>query len=99
MRFIERELQDPTTHLILGEDKAGLFVLFRWGADAVNTVRETLRTSPGIKWFRDFSNQRPDNTDRGAREAVADIFREIQERNLDIPASVAAILNKEVEEG
>ena len=96
MRLIERDLQDQTYHVLLAEDEKGLFVHFREGHDATNQDIQWLRTRPGIKWFRDFSNQKPDDPERGASEAVAAIFMEIRSRSIDLSPDIAQILNEEL---
>ena len=96
MRCIEHYLQDPENHLLLAEDKRGLFIWFRQDTDAVNQAMEDLRSLPGIKWFRVFSNQREGNPALGASEAVAAIFEEIQQRNLNPSVGLSNILNEEV---
>ena len=98
MRAVEIYLRDPENHLFLAEDGRGLFVWCRHSTDTVNKALEDLRNGPRIKWFRDFSNQREDSPERGAREAVADIFQEIRERNLDLSPHLSDILNEEVGE-
>ena len=98
MRLVERDLRDPTYHVLLAEDKSGLFVHFQEGSDATNQHIQWLRTRSRIKWVRDFSNQKPDDPERGASEAVAAIFMEIRSRGIDLPRDVAQILNEECEE-
>lgn len=95
MQVLEDFLKDPTIYFIVAEDEHGLFHLFRFGKDQRDQRIEELQKNPEIKWWRDFHNQRPQDSCRGAREAATDFFRELQQRNLNLPPSMS-YLRKEI---
>lgn len=95
MEFLEDCFKKPNTSIIVGEDALGLFCFLRWDKGHRDKSIEILRNDPQVKWWRDFHNQRKENLCRGAREAAADFFRELRQRNLDLPPGMS-YLRKEI---
>lgn len=94
MQFIENYFEKPDNYLIVAEDEFGLFCLLLLGADNNDQEKKELQKDPRIKWICDFHNQRPENRCCGSREAATDFFRALRVRNLDLPASMAFLLEE-----